>query len=300
MDATVERMLAEVSAFREAVLARVKHVNALTETEVSAAGQSAIAIVERATAQVEAARRTAREISGAGSGRGIGDAIARQTELVETFADEMRRHVSEQEQLADLAVRQLEAISQAGEAVEGLALASRILALNARIEAAHLGVRGHSFEVIADEMKQLSHQVAITNRQIAELASRLGELLPKMVEQTHAVRTRTAQFGDDVARSIDEVHRGTEQLGQVLHESVTSADDTMAAILRDSQATMSHLQFQDVVAQALLAIDQQAHSLVKRVAGLADEDAGPPPAQTLLGGGDADFAPADAGEVMLF
>ena len=300
MDGSVERMLDEVAAFRVAVVARVKQVNSLTEREVTEAGRSAIAIVERATAQAELTRRTAAQLSGSGAEAGIGQAIGRQTQLVEQFAWDLRERVGVQESLAEQAVRQLEAIGQAGEAVEGLALASRILALNARIEAAHLGVRGHSFEVIADEMKQLSNQVAETNRQIAELASRLGELLPQMVAQTHAVRERTEEFGAQVSSSIEDVHRGTERLGQVLHDSVQAADDTMVAILKDSQNAMSHLQFQDVVSQALLAIDLQAHALVTRVAGAASGDGVLPPAHTLLGGAESEFAPAGAGEVTLF
>jgi hypothetical protein len=77
----------------------------------------------------------------------------------------------------------------------------------------------------------------------------------------------------------------------------------MAQILRASQDALSSLQFQDVVAQGLLRIDQRLHDLqvdVARQTGQSEILAHVAPSAHIEVGGDKAIKQAGAGDIRLF
>lgn len=81
--------------------------------------------------------------------------------------------------------------------------------------------------------------------------------------------------------------------------ALDATDRTVTSMLDASHTALSHLQFQDVCAQQLLAVDGWAHEAQVTLAPEAARDAIAPPVQTTLGENAGPVVQA-AGEVALF
>jgi hypothetical protein len=89
----------------------------------------------------------------------------------------------------------------------------------------------------------------------------------------------------------------------VIRQLLESSDHEMNALIHESHEAMSHLQFQDVVAQGLLRLEPVLHDLQVEWAeplGLEERVAELPKAQHREIGGDKPVDQENAGEVLLF
>ena len=201
------------------------------------------------------------------------------------------------------ALEQVETIMRVGTTINEVARSSKMLALNASIEAARLGSQGRSFVVIASQMQALSERVHESNQLVAEMAAKLLKLLPQIVDTSKDLKSRSDQFQTDFTQSVTTVRAGTQKLESALDSVLGSGDARLATILQRSQSALSHLQFQDPVAQRLMRVDASLKKVEERQISLlecgADVDIERALQEELGGGVDFDDAP-DSGEVMLF
>jgi methyl-accepting chemotaxis protein len=141
---------------------------------------------------------------------------------------------------------------------------SRILALNANIQARRLGEAGRSFQVIGQEMKQFSESVRDANKGVQELAEGLLDTLPRIRTLAQGIQDISQRFSLEVTARVSEVATANAQLKQQIAGSIASGDARLQQILKLSQEALSHLQFQDPVAQALLACDRDVGECIHR------------------------------------
>jgi len=310
-----DRIAGEVREARGLIADIIREANQTTEAETIEAGRSLERIVSESRSYVNELREGFAEVRGQGAGPGgaspgaraaggIVPAIAEQTRATDAYLKAVADDLRAQREAARQALEQTQNILRMGATIAEVARSSKMLALNASIEAARLGQAGRSFAVIASHMQGLSERVHESNTLVSELAAGLMQLLPRVVEGSEALHERTEAFGADFHAGVDHVQQGTQRLERALQRATTGGDQRVEVIIREGQAALSHLQFQDPVAQRLMRIDKRLEVMERRLAAWLDQPELQgqiaDPLQEELGGGDLDADLPESGEVMLF
>lgn len=291
--------------FRDKLVKRVRSVNETTSAEVREAAHFLNAVVESARAYVQDSQRALSRLQGEGNDS-IGELLGKQSEFLRKHATEMSERAAAQDERARNAAAAAKSIADLAASIERLAGEARLLAVNARIESSRLGAQSAGFEVLASEMQRLSDEVATTNERVGELAGRLGHDLPWIAQHARDFRRAMEDFSTTATMQLDETERGVGELRVQVTRASKAGGAVMEEILRASQSALSHLQFQDVVAQDLRMLDGQARQAqVEAMTVLGAEPtlvAEIPDAEyKTMGEGEADAAPVNpSGEVMLF
>jgi methyl-accepting chemotaxis protein len=299
-----ETVLKHVAELRKRVAARVREVTAVTGREILGAGADVNVIISEASAHITRLRQILGGESGENlSGDDLSVAVDRELRRVGGFVEQLRTQMTEQLRLAETAERSLSDINRAAAQVGSFAERAKMLSLNARIEASRVSVGAEGFAVIANEMKELSRSVAETNASIQQLASALVELLPSITRGASEMHTRSQAFSAELGDSMREMSARARQHRLEASEAVRDSDRTLAKIVSTSQSALSHLQFEDTVAQALMRLDAIAAETEVTLCRLFGLDSRiqlvAKPTHVELGG-DKPVIDQAAGDVMLF
>jgi methyl-accepting chemotaxis protein len=293
-----------LSDFRERLVKRIRTVNETTSNEVKEAAHFLNAVVESARVYVQDSQRALSRLQGEGNDS-IGQLLSKQTEFLRKHAADMSDRAAMQDERARQAAAAAKSIADLAASIERLAGEARLLAVNARIESSRLGAQSAGFEVLASEMQRLSDEVATTNERVGELAGRLGHDLPWIAQHARDFRRAMEDFSTTASMQLDETERGVSELRTQVTRASKAGGAVIEDILRASQAALSHLQFQDVVAQDLRQLDGQARDAQIEVLKTLEAEpavvAEVPDAEYTTVGGSNDGPPISAsGEVMLF
>src|SRR5215831_3341785 len=178
-------------------------------------------------------------------------------------------------------------LDKATRAIDGLASEAKILALNSRIEAGRAG-QGRAFSVVAVEMRQLSTAVAATNTKVRQHSGAVTDALAQVVARAEDTRGCVQRFSTDAGTSAQLVLGCVDQFREEARDALGESDAAMAEAVRSSQDALSHLQFQDVVAQGLLRLDGRLRELQIEIADAAGIPAAAadiePPSHSDVGG----------------
>lgn len=177
-------------------------------------------------------------------------------------------------------VAQVDGLSSHVAAIETVTRATKILALNAKIEAVRAGTAGAGFAVVADEVRKLSDSSD-------SAAKDIGGSIVKLTAELRAVLDDDSAFTDDagagdvvddqltvsdgeqtvIARRLLDVsnaQRGLAQMaGEILQETIRAAaqvEQASAALSERTTGAVGEVQFQDIGRQ-----------MIEQVAGLVDE-----------------------------
>jgi methyl-accepting chemotaxis protein len=300
----LQRVINLVRTARAKVSARVLQLNQMTGDEVTAAGSLLHEVVERARAYVQDSQSALAKIDGHGS-EGVGRLIGTRASLLREQVREIANRAAAQDERARQAAAAAKNISDLAQSIERLASEARLLAVNARIESSRLGAQSAGFEVLASEMQRLSDEVAGANERVSELAARLGTDLPWIAQHARDLRGAMEGLAVSAADRLEETERGVRALRAELDHISHAGSIAMEDILKASRRALSHLQFQDVVAQELRLLDtklQETHvQIAKEMGADASTIAAIPAAEYQTeGGGIQDEQVAPAGDVVLF
>jgi methyl-accepting chemotaxis protein len=296
-------VLGQIAQLRARIAERVREVTEVTSREVMGAGADLNTIIEEASTHIRRLRELLGGGHSGGAGDELGDLVDRELGRAGKFIAELRREMSDQLRLSETAERSLAGITRAAAQVNSFAERAKMLALNARIEASRISVGAEGFAVIANEMKELSRSVAETNASIQTLAGALVELLPSITRSASALHGRAQTFSDQLEASLRDIGARSRHRRQEAAAAVRESDRALALILSKSQGALSHLQFQDVVAQALLRLDAIAADTEVALCnafGLEDRARQVAPPVHVEIGGDKAVIQQSAGEVMMF
>jgi methyl-accepting chemotaxis protein len=299
-----EIVLRHVGELRQRVAARVREVTSVTGKEVLGAGSDVNVIIHEASEHISRLRQLLSGGSGGSlPGDDLGMAVDRELGRVGGFVEQLRKQVTEQLRLAETAERSLSDINRAATQVSSFAERAKMLSLNARIEASRISVGAEGFAVIANEMKELSRSVAETNASIQQMANALVELLPSITRGASEMHSRSQAFSVELGNSMREMSARAGERRLEVSEAVRESDRTLAKIVSTSQSALSHLQFEDTVAQALMRLDAIAADTevtLCRLFGLDSriEKLAKPTHHEL--GGDKPVIQQAAGDVVLF
>jgi uncharacterized protein YoxC len=298
------RVSALMAGLRKKIGDRVREVNRMTESEVTEAAKHTSDVVIRARRYVEDTQKVLQQIDGRGQD-GIGQLLGSQSELLRSHVSNMTSRAEAQDEQARQAARHAKSIGELAMSIDRLAGEVRLLAVNARIESARLGSQSAGFEVLASEMQRLSDEVASTNERVGDLAGRLGTDLPAIAQHAQELRKSMAEFAGEAAAKINDTESGVSVLQGYMLIVSQQGGAAMEDILRSSNSALSHLQFQDVVAQQLRQLDLWMHGSQVEVLHATGADSGVlgavrGPEYQMEGDRISGEMIADSGEVSLF
>lgn len=171
---------------------------------------------------------------------------------------------------------QMQRIGEITATVNELAEQTKLLALNASIEAARAGDEGRGFAVVATQVRELANQskesagrieglISSTQKSMQEVVakihdgSRLAEDSAESVEQMAQTFEEIAQAIEQTREAMSQMHTGARQQEQGLVELVSS----IAEIDTSSRETVAAA---EQTQKAIVAIDQRIQSLNANIA----------------------------------
>ena len=135
--------------------------------------------------------------------------------------------------------------------VDDIAMSTRILAVNARIEAVRVGEMGRGFAVVADEISQLarsSKHVADSIREIAERVTKdVASAVKELREMASADMAQVELSKREVEGTLERLSAAHRTMGRSLADAAATSEQLAGDIARAVIA----MQFQDRVSQQL-------------------------------------------------
>ena len=245
--------------------AQLRDANRQMEQAVTQVGANFQRMVERAREGVNEASRLVGADAGSDAGEGGVGALLSTSRA--TLEDLMDRIVRDSETCGNLVRRMdslekdMDRIVHALADVDRIAFGNTILALNAKIEAAHIGERGAGFELVAQELwtqarksQEITEGIRAT---ILRLAGDAKAAETDVGEMACADRDRIAELQSQVQEALDRLERAHGDMRQ----SVAEAGGRSEALATEIGAAVQTMQFQDRLGQRIVHIVDALESM---------------------------------------
>jgi hypothetical protein len=304
--AALERALgARLAHCRDRVMGAAARACETSERGVLAAGAAVEALYPEAKEQTDELGRAACALEGEQGVRAVASLLAEQSELCQAFLGRTASDLRDQNEQLERTAALTSAVARAGLVIRDVADQTRILTVNALIEAARLGEQGRSVAVIAKEMGELSKSVRAANEQISELVQSLVAVLPSLAERSRRLVADSEAFSARAARDLEHAGSTSDALGAMVADSLATRERRLRRVLSLSQGALSSLQFQDPMAQELRALDAcfddlEADALSALAAAHAGHEASAPFAPRRPEPDSGESPALDDGEVLFF
>jgi methyl-accepting chemotaxis protein len=251
--------------------AQLRDTNRQIERAVAQVGANFERMAERAR---EGANQASQLVGAAGQtgGRPTGGVGELLSSSQTTLGDLLDRIVQDGEVCRKL-VERMDAVERnIGQVMRGLADVDRIsfgntiLALNAKIEAAHMGERGQGFELVADSLwaqsqqsEQITGQIRATILRLAGDVKAAGTAIGGMAS---ADQEGTAALHTQVHGALDRLKQAYDEAQRTVADGAARQQKLSAEIASAIQA----MQFQDSVSQQIGHIEQALESMQTAIA----------------------------------
>jgi methyl-accepting chemotaxis protein len=243
-DATNQRVLNQLSESNSRIASRIRDIQSMSEREILACGSALSSIVDKA-------RQLAEE-----SDQAVAASMARSEQATTRFVQGMREDILAQEAAVQRVLDLASGIENAITAINDLTLSSKVLAINARIEAARLGAQGKGFAVIADSLSGLSSVIRAASDTVSSSIEGVRKGLPPVSARATSMRERAEIFIDEVAAQVKSASLQTDR---------GAGNSGLATLTELSNQALSHLQFQDPMSQKLLSVIGELDQVKERV-----------------------------------
>jgi len=192
------------------------------------------------------------------SGMALTEATARQSahnhRIIAMLESQLQGRVSELssnfERLKSLA-DEIGALAPFVETISMIARHTKLVALNAAIEAAHAGRAGIGFAVVASEVQTLSNQTAAA---AAEITQRIHAAAQKGAKEMKAASMQNQHTDGDLRHLIDDlaaIQNEFSQGGELLLDVIRGVELGNHEMVDRLTRMLGHMQFQDVIRQRL-------------------------------------------------
>jgi methyl-accepting chemotaxis protein len=159
------------------------------------------------------------------------ECVAKSRAITGAAADEMQHAVVRTGEL-EAAVAQIAGMT---ELIEKIAMQTNLLAINARIEAAHAGEAGAGFAVVASEVKDLagrSTQAAKDISQALQVLRSVRTQVADAISKAHGSYADISAHVDAISANVSEDHSVFETVGNFIADAAGSADGVASSLQR--------------------------------------------------------------------
>lgn len=171
------------------------------------------------------------------------------------FCDQAIGLLRQQKSTAERAMALTEEIDNFVGTIGKIANAVRILTINGHIESTRLGNEGRAFAVIAEQMRELSEEVRTANERIKDLTTGLAKLIPVIVDSSRSLLTLTERFSAEHISAVSDFQTAVDAAQEGIGEALYETQERAQRLAQRTGQIMTHLQFQDRMAQKLRDIE---------------------------------------------
>jgi methyl-accepting chemotaxis protein len=246
---------------------------------VSARVQGFLALVERQGRSLSDSSSAVEQMVGnVGSIGKNTETMAGQFAVLESVAAEGRSGMDDVTQAAAEVARTSEALAEANRMVAAIASQTSLLAMNAAIEAAHAGVAGRGFSVVADEIRKLAELATAQSREIAVELKQAGEGIHAVVDRAHHAGRAFDQLDQElgalgavlvsVRRALGEQESGNRQVLSSLGELEQVAEEVRGGSLTTAEGVAEVARLVGSLEELSSAVDQGVGTIEAAVSGI--------------------------------
>jgi len=155
-------------------------------------------------------------------------------------------------------VQTLQQVAQAAGQIQKIAMQTRLVALNAAVEATHAGAAGRGFSVVANAVKELSGRVEDTSKEIMGTVGELDQRVEQLAREIQPPSARQELSG--FHRSLAEVESGVSSIREAAAASrgiSDGLDSQMAAIESEMHAAAAALETAMRRGESFLTLSEQ-------------------------------------------
>ena len=173
-------------------------------------------------------------------------------------------------------IKRLQEVKSLGplvDVISNVARQTNFLAINAAVEAAHAGDSGRGFAVLAAEVRQLSNRTAEAAVNIAQKIKAATDGIDDELRNATAVEERNSATGSmrQVIQDIDEMQQRFTTTANKLLDVIDNVKKGHQNIVQQLSEALGQIQFQDVIRQRVLHVQNALEQLNEHLQNMADQ-----------------------------
>lgn len=188
---------------------------------------------------------------------------------------ELLDHMDRGSQLYSQAIAQIETVNESVQRifsvlqeVEKTSFASKLVALNAKIEAVHLGSLGAGFEVVAEQISQQAARSGELTAEVSEILQGVLQTMANATSESKRIAELDAKQASTSRHSVEHALQNLEAAHAQMETALQKAGVATEKLVTGISGAITSLQFQDRVSQRLEhvveSIDSMASALSTR------------------------------------
>ncbi len=261
MTGSLSSITSEITEACHGMVSMLEEVRHVVDTQSSGASEQASSINEITASIGEIEKSTTQTL---GKAKALGDVAKKINDQGQSGLEAVEQSVQGMKNVRDKVQLIAQSIldlsnktQQVGEitaVVNNLAQQSKMLALNASIEAAKAGESGKGFAVVAAEVKNLAEQSESSTEQVQKILEEIRHATEKAVMATEE-GTKGVDYGTTLVEQTGEIIRG---LNEVIRETTMASQQIEAAVRQESAGI-------EQITAGMTEINQVTHSFVESV-----------------------------------